>query len=141
MTTLFYWRAENNSFEKIYLPSSMNDYSGLLWGGGSTTVPSGIPACGWDGELCIQEKSQNYDSIIAGKWITTMNPCEALLTCYYHWCHCCRSRHCHCHHCHCHCHHCYCHIIVSIISYCVTINIMSGDFFKLDLLSYISYVP
>ena len=78
ITTLFYWRAENDSLEKAYLPGSPDDYSGLLWCGGSTTVPSGIPACGWDGELCVEDETSAYYTMIAGKRVITLNTWSTL---------------------------------------------------------------
>ena len=48
--TLFEWDGTTEQLQKVY---DDEEWSGLYWGAGSITVPSCIPACGWEGEFCI----------------------------------------------------------------------------------------
>lgn len=37
---------------KVYKAKDPNDWSGLVWPGNTTTIPSDSPPCGWRGEFC-----------------------------------------------------------------------------------------
>ncbi len=54
---LMNWYAEHNGMVKVYIPDSGRDWAGLIWSGNGTVVPSGAPACGWDGDLCDAEEA------------------------------------------------------------------------------------
>ena len=64
---MFYWHAATDSLEKVYNPESSDDWNGLLWNGGSTTVPSGVPTCGWQNEYCAEDSASNNDVVITGR--------------------------------------------------------------------------
>ena len=53
------WDAATGLLEKILNPNDAHDWSGILWPGNATEVPSGIPLCGWAGELCAEPKKAN----------------------------------------------------------------------------------
>ena len=53
---LMRWDAEKGILEKVYKPEDPNDWSGILWPGNSTKLPTGVPKCGWKGELCEKPK-------------------------------------------------------------------------------------
>ena len=46
---MFLWDATT---QQLNMANREDNWDGLYWGGGATSVPSGIPACGWEGELC-----------------------------------------------------------------------------------------
>ena len=51
---LFQWSGEQQQLIQVYNVEEMpTDWSGLTWSGGVTTVPSGVPSCGWEGEYCL----------------------------------------------------------------------------------------
>ena len=56
---LMRWDAEKGVLEKVYKPDDPNDWSGILWPGNATEVPTGVPRCGWQGELCKTPKKSN----------------------------------------------------------------------------------
>ncbi len=65
---IFHWHALEGYLEKTYDGDPDGGWAGLLWGGGSTTVPTGTPACGWDMELCPPEPPNLVLPISAGEY-------------------------------------------------------------------------
>ena len=51
------WRAEEQKMVKRYKPDDPSDWSGILWPGNGTELPSNSPICGWDGELCVTDEN------------------------------------------------------------------------------------
>ena len=58
------WDAEKGILEKVHKPEDPNDWSGILWPGNATEPPTGVPRCGWHGELC--EKPKRSSALIYG---------------------------------------------------------------------------
>ncbi len=50
--------AADGCMKKIYKPDRPADWSGLVWYGNKTQVPSDSPACGWNNELCLQNQPE-----------------------------------------------------------------------------------
>ncbi len=63
-TEIFFWDATAEQLYKVY---GEEDWAGLYWGGGSMSVPSGIPVCGWEGELCSAAPSNILLPLVTGK--------------------------------------------------------------------------
>ncbi len=53
------WLAADHKMVKLYKPESPTDWSGLLWHGNRTEIPSDTPTCGWKGQLCRQNNLQS----------------------------------------------------------------------------------
>ncbi len=58
------WFAVDKKIVKLYKPDHPNDWSGLIWPGNGTLVPSDTPRCGWKNELCEQDSKDNKMIII-----------------------------------------------------------------------------
>ena len=59
------WISSEGKMKKTYKPNDPNDWSGLIWPGNVTTIPSDTPACGWKNELCTPKK-QDVSFFISG---------------------------------------------------------------------------
>ena len=64
------WDVEEGVLEKVYKPDDPNDWSGILWPGNATEPPTGVPRCGWHGELC--EKPKRSSALIYGVLIAIL---------------------------------------------------------------------
>ena len=53
------WDATKGVLEKVYKPEDPDDWSGILWAGNATKPPTGVPICGWAGQLCETPKKSH----------------------------------------------------------------------------------
>ncbi len=65
---IFQWHAAHDELVKTYKPWASDDWSGLIWGGGSLEMPTGQPVCGWDNEYCQQEDTSSQLAGQLGKY-------------------------------------------------------------------------
>ncbi len=56
------WNAADSVMTKVYKSESATDWSGVIWHGNRTGIPSDSPDCGWRNELCAE--AFNYTIII-----------------------------------------------------------------------------
>ncbi len=46
------WVAAEGVIKKVYKPGQPGNWTGILWHGNGTSLPTGVSVCGWKGELC-----------------------------------------------------------------------------------------
>ena len=64
---LFRWSGAEQRLSQVYnVEETPSEWSDLMWGGGVMTVPSGVPSCGWQGELCLPPQPLLTPADIAG---------------------------------------------------------------------------
>ncbi len=59
LVTMMEWMAAEMKMKKVYKSEDPKDWSGLVWYGNMTTVPRDMPECGWQGENCATQDTQN----------------------------------------------------------------------------------
>ena len=64
---LFIWHGDTDWLEKTYSEDEEGGWRGIIWSGGATSVPTGVPPCGWDGEYCITPTPDVMLPFIIGK--------------------------------------------------------------------------
>lgn len=53
---LMYRNSMTGKVQKIFKSQETNDWSGLVWAGNASTPPAANPPCGWDNELCRDDR-------------------------------------------------------------------------------------
>ena len=64
------WSAKEGKLNKIYKGADKNDWTGLVWFGNATEIPSDSPECGWKNERCLSGSS--LDSGLAAAMIVVI---------------------------------------------------------------------
>ena len=58
------WDAASEQMEKYYKADDPSDWSGVSWAGNATDPPTGVPQCGWEGELCESDENNTEVYIV-----------------------------------------------------------------------------
>ncbi len=58
------WVSAEGKMRKLYKPEVVGDWSGLKWYSNGTKVPRDSPICGWNNELCLEDKNETLTLVL-----------------------------------------------------------------------------
>ncbi len=61
---LLHWEAASRNITKLYKADHLLDWSGIMWYGNNTQIPTHYFGCGWDNEMCEQKSGDEMNSIL-----------------------------------------------------------------------------